>query len=238
MSEITIEGRVFVDVAPSRAAKGAYVEYRGRIYPAAKGYPVRVLAEVAADPGQLVVFGHSEGVVATLAGTHRVIFIKQDPENPDALHSSLLRLLLASSSSTPVSFGDVGIPGEQKTLRDVKLPDVIYPRKVIGGIATAILFLALCAAGGYVALQQSKNALEAAAVASQQAKTEAERLQAKVSTLKGQVGDRDRRPVNEEVPDAGEMPEPNQSFAEAIMAFPPNTLLRIVNGQIQTSTGG
>lgn len=230
-----IGARKFVDVAPVGHPAGAYVEHNGNIYPASSGYPLGVLVDQAGKPGQLVLVPHEQGVIAALAGTRRVSFVKRDEENPDALHMALLRMHLASSSFMPVGVGQVdGVPCEVLDPNTLSLPPVIYPRKTILGMVAAFSLVAICGTGAFFADQYSTRAAQAAAAEAEEVRQKTEATFQQINQLKAQIGNRS---VGQHADPAEqtELPEPIQSITDTMMAFPPDVTLRITNGQIQTA---
>ena len=236
-----VGGRAFVDTAPVPAPTGPYVEHRGKYYPASKGYPIRVLADVSAERGRLVLLPHTDGVIAVLAGTNRVCFIRREEDNLDVLYSALLRLLLASSSRTPMTFGyiaDIAFGSEIRNPDFRKLPAVIDPRQTWGGIAATVVFIVVCAVGGMFMRNHFGQLAIDAGHEARQTQSQVAALQGRIAVLKKNAAGAPQAPASPDKPSVSprlQMPTPNQAFSDAILAFAPNTTLRVQHGQIQAT---
>lgn len=130
---LTLSDRTFSAVGGGASPPpGPYVAYRERYYPVTKGhYPLRVLAEVAADlPGQLVLVPAANGVVAVITGMDRIVHLQRDEYDSEGFFRALLRLSLASQSSEIITLGHIdGLPAKEKSISDLVLPVVINPKK-------------------------------------------------------------------------------------------------------------
>lgn len=146
-SAVVLAGRTFASVAGTAAPpRGSYVAHGALYYAVRRGqYPLRVLADMAADqPGQLVLApARGNAFIGMLAGTDRAILLNRDEHNPEDFFRAVLRLSLSSSTREIVSLGPVdGVPTTEKSISNLILPATINPSrtwKIAGMLGLAVV---------------------------------------------------------------------------------------------------
>lgn len=231
-----VEGRVL----PPR---GDYVAYGGRFFPVSPktGYPLSVVADIAAgQPGKIVLLA-AEGVLAFLSGSGRVIHtpldVDADGKQSDAFYRSLLRLTLLSDHQKVVVLSDIpalgSIPFDRVDLANLTLPPVIKRSRSWLMLA---LFMSLVLAGVLSAIAVKSIARAKAETASMEVATAEQEMSAALEAVKegriklGAVTTPSMVPIGSEV-----LPQRQGSFLSQFYAnkTPPTNMIRVKNGQFQ-----
>lgn len=236
---VEFAGRRFVAVVGKESLpSGAYVAHGGRYFPVTPkgGYPLRVVADVAADvAGQLVLVPTPTGALALVSGTDRIAAIDRDDANSDAFSRALLRLMMSTQTNQVIGLGEFsGVPIKVKDLRTLRLPRVIERKRLwlLAGGAVAVIAVGVFA--GMAVRSQENNKLTAARTEQAAAMTEMDTL---LQTVKA---GRSKRPTAQ--PDqqkaavnAQPVPVPSMSFSDALREKPlALTGIKVTNGQLAT----
>lgn len=223
---------------------GQYVMHRGAYYPVNDrvGYPLSVLADVAAEhSNQLVIIPTESGVVAMVSGTTRIVSIDRETADSESFYRALLRTMLGCETRQVISIGPIpDFPYELKVkaLSDLSLPPVIHKRRslqMIGLIAAAAV-LGLVFGG----IASSRAASRVEAVKSKTAEANQE-----MATLTSTVMDGRRRlanaPKEGSLPTAApmgnqSMPQQTSSYLDAfyrLSSVPPALAISVKGGEIE-----
>ena len=137
---IQVNGQRISQVKPVAKATGAYVRAGGAIYPADAGYPLAVIVDAIAAPGQALLLPSYDGVVVAYGASDRGQVIENT--TADALAAAMRRVVLLSCGEVlaleGVNLKAAGLAPEQCRSLDWKiLPPVITRAK---GVRQGVMF--------------------------------------------------------------------------------------------------
>lgn len=244
---VNIFGRDFslVDGRPKPPTRGDYVAYAGAYYPvsAKSGYPLSIVAEIAAKvPGKIVLVP-GKGVLAFLSGTRRVVHTEFDPNGTDenernAFARSMLRWTLMSEHQEMVVLGDIPLMGstpcERVDFNSLSLPPVIRRKRTwillglsAGIVVGAAIFGALLKFNAHA---QAAEAIHKLGLA----ETELSQIQTQVNEGRKKQATPIHKPV-EMIFGTEEMPTPTDSFLAQFneSKSPATNQIRVKNGAFQ-----
>lgn len=245
---ITLSGRRFslIEGLQTPPSRGDYVAYGSSFFPVTQktGYPLSVVADIAAKVSRKIVLVPGDEILAFLSGTRRVIATNINPAATDEhekseFHKTLLRLTLLSDHKEVLSLGEIPLlgntPCEKIELSELNLPPVIRRSRswLMLGLVLAIVISSIVA--GLLIKSGVKKQAEDLNIQLANAETHLSQLLTEVKSGRAQLNSPSPTPTTNLVISNIELPAPKESFMSAFYesGSPSSNQVRVINGSIK-----
>ncbi len=244
---INLSGRLFslTEGRASPPSRGDYVAYGGAFYPvsAKSGYPMSIVADIAAKAANKIVLVPGETVIAFLSGSGRIIHTQSKPADAGAnerneFARTLLRLTLLSNHREVVAIGDIPLlgdtPCERVDVAKLDLPPVIRRSRTWIMFGAFVLIVAASLAAGAFIKSQARE--KADLVTQEAAALESEMTAALDAVKEGRQKLATPVPDTPQInPGTEELSRQSDSFLSDFFAgkSPATNQIRVTNGKFQ-----